>query len=332
MGRPTISDVAQRAGVSPTTVSHAFSGRRHVDPETRERILTIAREISYHPNSMARGLRSGRTGTIALASSVPFAIAAGPSRLGFLMEIAASAAMAALTRDIALCLIPPHPSIGGYGSVGVDGVILVEPCGDDPLVEHYETRGTPIVSIGTVPGRPDIPAIDLRSRETAAMLLGHLRERGCRHIAAMIGASSRTSQTETADAYREFISRAGGEPVLVSLDEAGGEELGRNEATVLLRENPEIDGLFVAIDAFASGALSAAQDLGRAVPGSLRLATRYDGLRAKLAEPPLTAVDLHLPEVAEAAVDLLLRRIEGEADRILASMPDLVIRASTGVA
>ena len=110
MGKPTISDLARRAGVSPTTVSHAFSGRRHVDPETRERILGIAREMNYHPSSVARGLRSGRTGMIALASSMPFAIAAGPSRLGFLMEIAASAAMSALTRDIALCLIPPHPA------------------------------------------------------------------------------------------------------------------------------------------------------------------------------------------------------------------------------
>jgi len=332
LGRPTISDLAKRAGVSPTTVSHAFSGRRHVDPETRERILEIAREINYHPNSMAQGLRSGRTGTIALASSMPFAIAAGPSRLGFLMEIAASAAMSALTRDIALCLIPPHPSISGYGTVGVDGVVLVEPCRDDPLVEHYESRATPIVSIGTVPGRPDIPAIDLRSRETATMVLDHLRERGCRRIAAIIGASSRTSQTETADAYREFISRTGGEPILISLDEAGGEELGYDGATRLLRASPGIDGLFVAIDAFASGTLAAAHDLGRSVPESLRLATRYDGLRAKLARPPLTAVDLRLPEVAEAAVDLLLRRIEGEAGRVTAAMPGLVIRASTGVA
>jgi DNA-binding LacI/PurR family transcriptional regulator len=332
LGRPTISDLAKRAGVSTTTVSHAFSGRRHVDPETRERILKVANEISYRPNSMARGLRSGRTGTIALASSMPFAIAAGPSRLGFLMEIAASAAMSALTRDIALCLIPPHPSIGGHDIVGVDGVILVEPCRDDPLVEHYELYGTPIVSIGTVPERPDIPAIDLRSRETAAMVLGHLRERGCRRIAAIIGASSRTSQTETADAYREFISRTGGEPILVSLEEAGGEELGHEQAIELLRRKPGIDGLFVAIDAFATGALTAAHDLGRAVPESLRLATRYDGLRAKLAQPALTAVDLHLPEVAEAAVDLLLRRIEGKAGQILAAMPDLVIRDSTGVA
>jgi len=329
MGKPTISDLARRAGVSPTTVSHAFSGRRHVDPETRERILGIAREMNYHPSSVARGLRSGRTGMIALASSMPFAIAAGPSRLGFLMEIAASAAMSALTRDIALCLIPPHPAATGQSEIAVDGVILVEPGRDDTLVAHFEARQTPLVSVGTVPGRPDIPAVDLRSRATATMLLDHLRDRGSRRVATVIGGSTRTSQTETDEAYHAFATRSGTEPILIALDEEGGEELAYRRSLDLLGDHPEIDGLYVSIDAFASGAVRAARDLGRAIPGNLRIATRYDGLRAKLSEPPLTAVDLHLPEIADAAVELLRRRIEGGGGQTEAALPMLVPRAST---
>ena len=329
MGKPTISDLARRAGVSPTTVSHAFSGRRHVDPETRERILGIAREMNYHPSSVARGLRSGRTGMIALASSMPFAIAAGPSRLGFLMEIAASAAMSALTRDIALCLIPPHPAATGQSEIAVDGVILVDPGRDDPLVAHFEARQTPLVSVGTVPGRPDIPAVDLRSRATATMLLDHLRDRGSRRVATVIGGSTRTSQTETDEAYHAFAIRSGTEPILIALDEEGGEELAYRRSLDLLGDHPEIDGLYLSIDAFASGAVRAARDLGRAIPGNLRIATRYDGLRAKLSEPPLTAVDLHLPEIADAAVELLRRRIEGGGGQTEAALPMLVPRAST---
>ncbi|MDF3605807.1 LacI family DNA-binding transcriptional regulator [Paracoccus sp. DMF-8] len=68
------------AGVSVTTVSPTFSGRRHVDPETGARVQALARQMGYHPSSAARALRSGRTGTIALASSMPFTVAAGPSR------------------------------------------------------------------------------------------------------------------------------------------------------------------------------------------------------------------------------------------------------------
>lgn len=329
MGKPTISDLAKAAGVSVTTVSHAFSGRRHVDPETRKRIQALSEELGYHPSSMARALRSGRTGTIALASSMPFAIAAGPSRLGFLMEIAASAAMSALTRDLALCLIPPHPAVQGHGSVGFDGVILVEPMRDDPLVAHFEQRKTPIVSIGTVPGRPDIPAVDLRSGETALLLLDHLEQQGCGRVAALIGTSTRASQTEAADAYGAFAARRGGPSALLTLDEEKGEEVAYRETLRLLRENPSIDGIFAAIDAFASGTVRAARELGRPIPDRLRVVTRYDGLRAKLSDPPLTAVDLHLPAVAEEAVHLLLDRIEGRGRMVRADMPELIVRRSS---
>ncbi|WP_323034030.1 substrate-binding domain-containing protein [Paracoccus sp. (in: a-proteobacteria)] len=329
MSKPTISDLAKAAGVSVTTVSHAFSGRRHVDPDTRDRIQKLAAQIGYHPSSMARALRSGRTGVIALASSMPFAVAAGPSRLGFLMEIAASAAMSALTRDLALCLIPPHPSVKSYGSVGFDGVILVEPARDDPVVVHFESRKTPVVSIGTVPGRPDIPAVDIRSAETATLLLEHLAQQGARRIAGVIGSSARSSQIEAEQAWLSFAERQGGQAALLRLDEAEGEDIGYREALRLLRDDPGIDGLFASVDAFASGAVRAARDLGRAIPGQLRIVTRYDGLRAKLSQPPLTAVDLHLPMVAEAAVQLLFDRIEGTGRTVMADLPELVIRRSS---
>ena len=327
MGRATITDLARAAGVSVTTVSHAFSGKRHVDPETRRRIESLAAEIGYHPSSMAQALRRGRTGTIALASSMPFAIAAGPSRLGFLMEIAASAAMSALTRDLALCLIPPHPAMTGHGAAGFDGVILVEPMRDDPLIAHFEARGTPIVSIGTVPGRPDIPAVDLRSQETAQLLLDHLAAQGATRIATLIGATDRTSQIEAEAAHRRLpMAQQAGLP---RLDEAEGEEIAYRETLRLLRDTPAIDGIFAAIDAFASGAVRAARDHGRRIPADLRLVTRYDGLRAKLSVPPLTAVDLNLPAIAEAAVALLFERIEGGGGSARAQLPGLVVRQSS---
>lgn len=329
MRKPTISDLAKAAGVSVTTVSHAFSGRRHVDPETRERIALLARELGYHPSSSARALRSGRTGAIALASSMPFAVAAGPSRLGFLMEIAASAALSALSRDLALCLIPPHPGVPAQAAIGLDGVILVEPMRDDPLVAHFEARQVPVVSIGRVPGRPEIPAVDLRSHDTARLLLDHLAAQGCRQIAVLIGAQPRASQIETEAAYAAF-AQFRQPPRLIRLDEAQGEEIGYQATLRLLTEAPETDGILAAVDAFASGALRAAQQLGRRLPQDLRLVTRYDGLRAKLAQPPLTAVDLHLPQVAEQAVALLLDRIEGrEAGPVTAALPELLPRLSS---
>ncbi len=296
---------------------------------TRERIQAIAKELGYHPSSVAQQLRSGRTGTIALASSMPFAVAAGPSRLGFLMEIAASAAMAAFSRDIALCLIPPQPSQTNLNQMGFDGVILVEPERDDPLVRHFESRRTPVVTIGKVPDRGDIPAIDLQSAAGMRLLLGHLWENGARQIALLTGASERTSHLEARRIYEEFAQTHGLPSRLLLLDEAKGEDGAKEVVKKLLRDCPKIDGLLVPVDAFASGAIAAAREVEKSIPEELIIATRYDGLRAKLSVPPLTALDLHLSELAEAAVTLLLAHIEGVPAAPTTSIPSLVPRRSS---
>jgi DNA-binding LacI/PurR family transcriptional regulator len=86
----------------------------------------------------------------------------------------------------------------------------------------------------------------------------------------------------------------------------------------------------VPVDAFATGVLAAAQSLGRAIPTDLRVATRYDGMRARLATPSLTAVDLHLDQVAEAAVELLIATMEHRVpSRAAISPPGLVVRNSS---
>lgn len=329
MGKPTIIELARAAGVSPTTVSHAFSGHRHVEPETKERILALAARMGYHANPRAQRLRTGGASTIALASSMPFAVAAGPSKLGFLMEIAASAAMTALTRNLALCLVPPLQPNSDLGAIEVDGAIVVEPVGDDPIISFFRNRGTPIVSIGRVPGHPDIPFVDMQSQTTARVMLEHLWRPGSR-IGLITGEQRRNSYLETEAAYETFARQCGFTPFSVWINEIGGEEAAYEVALDLLGRHQDIDAICVPIDAFATGVLAAAQSLGRAIPTDLRVATRYDGMRARLATPSLTAVDLHLDQVAEAAVELLIATMEHRVpSRAAISPPGLVVRNSS---
>ena len=90
--RVTILDIAREMGVAPSTVSNALSGKRYVDPALVERVKMTAERLGYRPNPVARRLRSGRASAIGLFSAMPFAVAGGASRLGFMMEIAATAA------------------------------------------------------------------------------------------------------------------------------------------------------------------------------------------------------------------------------------------------
>ena len=329
MTRPTIVQLAQAAGVSPTTVSHAFSGRRYVDPDTKARIVTLAQEMGYRANPTARRLRSGGGGSIALVSSMPFAVAAGPSRLGFLMEIAAAAAVTALSRSTTLCLVPPLERGSQLEALDVDGAIVVEPALDDSVLDFFFERGVPVVAIGHAPGRPDLPAVDLRSTETARLLLDHLGGAGWR-VGLVTGLQRRNSYIETEAAYAAFCAERGLASAAIRIDERGGEDEAAVAVEAFLRQNRDIGALCVPVDAFAAGALRAAAALGLSVPDDLRLATRYDGMRARLASPQLTAVNLHLDQVAETAIDMLTGLIEGRASspKPIAA-PLLVERASS---
>ncbi|WP_097867648.1 LacI family DNA-binding transcriptional regulator [Streptomyces sp. rh34] len=330
---PTIADVARLAEVSRTTVSHALNGIGKVDPRTRERIKRVATELGYRPNLRAQRLRRGEAKAIALASSMPFAVAGGPSRLGFYMEIAAAAAESALLHGYALVLVPPVQSGSALYSVDIDGAIVVEPDVNDAAAAQLTERGLPYVSLGR-PVSPDdtSPYVDLRGGAVAELLFAHLREQGAGRPALIVGSGSRHSSVDALAAYERVSERYGWAPVVASAPEAGGEQAGYESCAALLAEHPGTDAVCALVDAFAVGAVRAIRDSGRSVPGDVMVVTRYDGLRARTCEPPLTAVDLHLDRAAAAAVELLLGRLRGEsaaASVAAAPEPRVVPRASS---
>ncbi|MER6996764.1 LacI family DNA-binding transcriptional regulator [Streptomyces sp. NPDC000410] len=309
---PTIADVAKAASVSRTTVSHALNGLGKVDPRTRERVKRIAAEMGYRPNLRAQRLRRGQARAIALASSMPFAVAGGPSRLGFYMEVAAAAAERALVHDFALVLVPPVKSGAGLSSVDIDGAIVVEPDVDDAAVTQLRERGLPFVTLGRqVSPEARAPYVDLRGALVAELLLEHLREQGARHPALITGTGRRHSAVDARATYERLADAYGWAVRTVTAPEDGGEQAGYEACAALLAEHPETDAVCALVDAFAVGAVRAVTDSGRTVPGDVMVVTRYDGLRAKTTHPPLTAVDLSLDRAASDAVELLLGRLAG---------------------
>ena len=98
-----------------------------------------------------------------------------------------------------------------------------------------------------------------------------------------------------------------------------------------MRKIPETDAIFAPVDAFATGAMRALRDEGRAVPGDVRVVTRYDGLRAREERPALTAVDLHLDQVAALATRSLMDLIAGKQIQHTTAgpLPSLICRGSS---
>ncbi|HEY4066781.1 MAG TPA: LacI family DNA-binding transcriptional regulator [Burkholderiaceae bacterium] len=331
--RIKIVDVAREPGVSATTVSHALNGRGYVDPRTREAVKAVAARLGYRPNRIAQQLRSGRTNAIALVSSMPFAVAGGPSRLGFMMEVAAVAASVALSRKLALILVPPAEAGAlALDDIGIDGALVIEPAAADRQLARLLQRGLPVVTIGKQPGATErLSCVDLHSEATTTQLLTHLAAQGACRIALLTGTQQRSPYTEAVSAYAAFAAARRMKPIVFQGDEKLGEEAGRLTTLEMMARHPTIDAICAPVDAFAVGAVRALHELGRSIPGDVKVATRYDGLRARHCNPPLTALNLHLEAVATQAIELLLEQLDGACQPSRADGPpaELLAREST---
>lgn len=333
--RVTIADVAREAGVSRTTVSHALSGQGKVNAATRAKVKEVAERLNYRPSARARSLRSGKSQTLALLSSMPAAVSAGPSQLGFFTELAMGCARTALLEGYVFVLAPPTEAADPVDLLDIDGAIVLEPTVDDPLAEALRDRGIPYVTIDgpsskagddvlaaaeAGPARASTSStgadskwsIDLHHRAIAQLLLNHLLAQGATQPALLVSHSLRGAQIAAREVYAETAAVRGFTPLIAEADETSGEDGAFAAAEELLAEHPDIDAVLAPIDTFATGAVRAAQKSGRTVGEDLLIATRYDGLRARTSNPPLTAVDLGLEAISSAAVEMLVTVLDGD--------------------
>ncbi len=337
--RPTIADVARAAGVSRTTVSHALRGLGKVNPETRNHVRLVAEQVGYRASPRARALRGGRSFVLGVVSSMTPSVAGGPARLGFFMEVAAAAAERALAHGYSLVLVPPT---GGelpttLDTIAVDGLLVVEPADDDPMVALAREQRIPFVSLGRSATADEGDAfVDLDATAVAGLLVSHLAEQGVEHPALMVGDRARPSYREVVSRFREEARARGWEGRVVTVPEADGVEGAGAATRALLEAEPRTDGIIAFVDAFATGVVSALGDLRRQIPRDVVVMTRYDGVRARTSTPLLTAVDLHLGAAAAQAVDLLIAQVGdtgADGPQLPPSPPHreptLVVRASS---
>ena len=294
----------------------------------------VTKALGYQPGRLMQSRHGEASRMVALMSSMPYAVAGGPSRLGFMMEVASVAAGCALEQGMAMVLVPPLES--GQRSLdfmSVDGVVLIEPEANDKLLMELTARGLPVVSIGKPGGHRfnTVPYVDLRPGDSVQHLLEHLQAQGARQIAMILGAAERDSYAQAEAAYQRMAHLMRMEYRVLRVDDALGEAGGRDAARQLLASYPQIDALLVLVDVLAVGVMQHVHQIGLRVPHDIKIATRYDGMRARTCEPALTAVNLHLDQVARLAIDLLAEHLRGVSVRQVAQapMPELVARAST---
>ncbi|WP_297003864.1 LacI family DNA-binding transcriptional regulator [uncultured Corynebacterium sp.] len=328
---PTISDVAAAAGVSTGTVSLALNNKGRVSAETREKVRKVAADLGYRPSVRARRLRGGRSNTVALVTTVPEEIVGGESSLSFLLGLSLPLSRVLLERGYSMLLLPPRPDERQLDAVDVDGVVLVDPRRGDPLCRSLRERGIEVVSIGRVDGITVGGAVD-RGWSGADVAVGRLVERGARTIAVITGDGGNSVSENVRQFCREAPVPEGVDLIHRDVSASAGERGGYDVIRALLATAPGLDAVYAPVDVVALGVLRGIRDAGRSVPGDLAVITNFDGPRAAGAHPRLTALDLDLPGIAEAAGELLVECLAEPSDevRVMASpAPTVVEREST---
>jgi DNA-binding LacI/PurR family transcriptional regulator len=325
-----IKEVAERAGVSITTVSHVLNGKGRISAETRRRVSEIAEQLGYHPNATARNLAGGRSGLIGLAVAQTGEGSFAVSDYAYFAELISAASVAALDCGFAL-MLASAAQVESWMRMPIDGAIVVDPVTRDPLIEHVRRAGIPLVTTGRVPDTENEHWVDSDHRAVTRGILDHLAARGAQRIALLESSPTTSYAIDSHAAYEEWCAERG-QPVIATIArEDLTEGAGFEAAVKLLRRARPPDAVHSTLDRLALGAILAAQARGLSVPHDLMVSGCADSEASKWARPGLTTVELHPGQIGDEAIAIVAALIDGRepaAPRV--RVPSrIILRAST---
>jgi len=332
MKRPTIADVAERAGVTKAAVSFALNGQPGVSAATRQRILAIAAEIGFQPSSAARALSDGRAGAFGLVVDRP------ASTLGvepFFMQLIAGI-QAELSRNrMALLLTVAQDQAAElelyrtwWAQHRVDGVFLIDLELRDPRVALLRELRMPAVVFGSPSAAGSLPAIWQDELGVTRRVVDYLTELGHRRIARVGGIPRYWHSKLRSDAFQQVTGWAGVDAVSIASDYTG--EHAATATRKLLLSSAPPTAILYDNDLMAVAGLSVATAMGIEVPAALSIVAWDDSILCEVVHPPITALRRDIAASGVQAARRLLAAADGERpDDYAEDLPALTVRAST---
>jgi LacI family transcriptional regulator len=311
---PTIHDVAKRAGVAPMTVSRVINRSGYFSEEVGSRVQAAVAELGYIPNSLARGLRSKRTQTLALILTDitnPFFTQAARG----VEDAASEAGFTVIYCNTDESEKKEAAYLGLLRQKQVDGLLLVPARSSSKSVDEMDASGIPVVVMDRrlAGGRADVVRCDSQGGacELTRLLVAH----GHRRIAMFSGPPGISTAADRISGYRRALAEAGLSGAEWVLDGAFNQKSGYELACRALETPNRPTALLAANNFIAIGALKALHDRGLGVPGDLSVVAFDDLPEAMLVSPFLTVISQPAYEMGRQAAGLLLQRLSGEGPR-----------------
>lgn len=314
---PTLTDVAELAGVSRATVSRVVNSSKRVEPDVAQRVRAAIQELGYVPNQAARSLITQRTDMVALIAGEPNARFFHDP---FFEGIARGAAQELGEVDMRLMMLMIQSSedldrVQRY-LLGrpVDGVLVVSEHGANQIAEQVAAAQIPVVLGGrpTDPEHSDLAYVDNENVRGARLAAGVLLERGCRKVATITGPQDMTAGIDRLEGFTAGLGRPL-PPECVAVGDftvAGGVDAMER----LLARTPDLDGVFAASDLMALGAMQVLRREGRRIPAEVAVVGFDDIDLAASSVPPLTTVRQDPVAQGRMMVRLLLQLLGRTGD------------------
>jgi LacI family transcriptional regulator len=318
--RPTIIDVAARARVSKSTAARVLAGGASSSAAARAAVLAAAKAVGYERNHLAVGMRSGRSGLLALV--IPDI--ANP----FWAEVARGAQDRASEGGLSLLVFSSDwdadreaAHLRALRRARVDGAI-VNPIADGPAaggVDELGRFGLPFVLIGSAAERfSGAPSVGSDIAQGVTLGMDHLVSKGHEAPALILGTAQRLARARFVNAVRVHCVTREVDPARLSSEDGGYTVEGGQAAMrrLLARHRTAGSGggplaVFAANDMMALGALMAVREAGLDCPGEVSI-LGFDGIPASgLSWPPLTTVRKPAREIGRRSVEGLLAQIDG---------------------
>ncbi len=309
----TISDIAKHVNVSKATVSRVLNDKPDVDPETAARIRQAIEELGYVRSSRAMALAKGQAYCIGML--VPTLI------WPMMMDVLRGVTEVVETSDYGLMLYSMtrgEVSIRNFTqqvvrSRQIDGLVVVIPTGMLDYLSQLHAEGFPMILVDDRGLRPNIPSVATNNREGAREATRHLLAEGRRSVALINGQIEFGCNRERQRGYEEALAGAGLAPdARLMRNSDFTEHGGALHARALLSTGLPFDGLFVANDLMAIGAMRELKAWGRRIPEDVAVVGFDDISAAAQVTPRLTTVRQPFYEMGRLAAGLLLDVLGGK--------------------